>query len=265
MNTLKNNHRVALVLGGGSARGLAHLGVLKVLKREKIPVDFVVGTSVGSLIGAIYALDLPLKQSIAVAEKLTWKDLNDFVLSKMGLLQGRDLEKLIGETINWKRFEDLKIPLAIVTTDVEKGEEVVFTSGNLVKMIRASCSVPGAFVPVKFEGRLLIDGGIKNTVPVSVARKMGASFIIASDVGFCVRKGSVNNIFQVIFQAVQIMGQELNNYQAMSADIAIRPHLGDMDQLAFHRGKEAIEQGEKAAEEALPYLLQSLKHKGIIP
>ncbi len=263
MSIADNNHKVALVLGGGSARGIAHLGVLKVLKREKIPVDLVVGTSVGSLMGAVYALDIPLEQSIDIATHITWKDLSDFVISKTGLLEGRDLEKIIGKSINWKTFEDLKIPLAVITTDVEKGEEVVYTSGNLVKIIRASCSIPGVFIPSRIDGRLLIDGGIKNTVAVSVAREMKADFVIAVDVGFCIKKGSVKNIFQVIFQAVQIMGQELNNYQTMLADVAIRPDLGDLDQLAFDRAKEAIDKGEKAAEETLPYLIKRLKEKGI--
>ncbi len=240
MNLSNNNRKVTLVLGGGSARGIAHLGILKVLKREKIPVDLIIGTSVGSLMGAIYALDLPLDQSIETALHITWKNLSDFVISKIGLLEGRDLERIIGNTIDWKNFEDLKIPLAIVTTDVENGEEVVYTSGNLVKLIRASCSIPGVFIPVRIDGRLLIDGGIKNTVPVSVAKKMQPSFIIAVDVGFCIKKGSIGNIFQVIFQSIQIMGQELNNYQSILADVVIRPDLGDIDQLAFHRGKEAI-------------------------
>ena len=259
-----NNHKVALVLGGGSARGIAHLGVLKVLKREKIPVDLVVGTSVGSLMGAVYALDSPLDSAIDTALHTSWKNLSDFVISRMGLLEGRDLEKIIATSVGWKKFEDLKIPLAIVTTDAETGEEVVYTSGNLIKLIRASCSIPGVFIPVKIENRLLIDGGIKNTVPVSVARNMQADFVIAVDVGFCIKRGPLRNIFQVIFQAVQIMGQELNNYQTIPADVAIRPDLGDLDQLAFDRAKEAIEKGEKAAEETLPYLIKSLKERGII-
>lgn len=259
-----DNHKVALVLGGGSARGIAHLGVLKVLKREKIPVDLVVGTSVGSLMGAVFALGLSLEPAINTAMNTSWKNLSDFVISKMGLLEGRDLERVIGNSIGWKNFEDLKIPLAVVATDAEKGEEVVYTSGNLVKIIRASCSIPGVFIPVRLDGRLLIDGGIKNTVAVSAAKRMEADFIIAVDVGFCIKKGAVTNIFQVIFQAVQIMGQELNDYQTMSADVVIRPDLGDLDQLAFHRAQEAIEKGEKAAEEALPYIKKRLEEKGIV-
>lgn len=259
-----NNHKVALVLGGGSARGIAHLGVLKVLRREKIPVDLVVGTSVGSLMGAVFALGLPLEPAIDTALHITWKNLSDFVISRMGLLEGRDLEKIIGNSIDWKTFSDLKIPLAIITTDVDTGEEVVYTSGNLIKTIRASCSIPGVFIPARIDNRLLIDGGIKNTVPISVARSMQADFVIAVDVGFCIKRGPIRNIFQVIFQAVQIMGQELNNYQTMSADVAIRPDLGDLDQLAFYRASEAIEKGEKAAEEALPQLIKLLRERGII-
>jgi NTE family protein len=252
--------QTALVLGGGAARGIAHIGVLKVLKRHKIPVDMVVGTSIGSIMGAAYALGIPLKNIEKVALRTTWKDLADFVLSKTGFLEGRNLEKIIREVIENKGFEDLKMPLAVVATDIENGEEVVITSGDLVRSIRASCSIPGIFIPMRIDGRMLVDGGLRSTVPSEAAKRMGAAFVIAIDVGYCVRKGKITNIFQVLFQSTQIIGNELNKHERRPSDVVIEVPLGeDMHQMAFDRAAEIISIGEKAAEIAMPALLAKMK------
>ncbi|MBI1976800.1 MAG: patatin-like phospholipase family protein [Candidatus Omnitrophica bacterium] len=251
--------KVALVLGGGSARGLAHLGCLQVLEREGITCDLVVGASIGSLLGAIYALGIPLAKAEKRALRTDWRDIVKLRISKFGLSDGRGLEQIIREEIEDKKFEDLKIPLAVVTTDIERGEEVVFTSGPLSKVILASCSLPGIFAPVRIGDKLLLDGGIKHTVPVGVARRLGATFVIACDVGFCVRTGKIQNVFQILVQAFQIKGQELNYYQSMTADVVIRPDLKDIDQASFHRGKEAMDAGVKATEEAMAELKRKLK------
>lgn len=265
MNKLKGERRIALVLGGGSARGFAHIGALKAFKRHNIPVDFVVGTSIGALVGAIYCLKIPLKKAEEIALHTTWYGLADFVISKKGFLEGRNLENIIRASIDDKGFEDLKMPLAVVATDIENGEEVVITSGDLGRVIRASCSIPGIFIPVRVDGRLLVDGGLKNSVPSSVARKMGASFIIAVDVGFCIRKGKISNIFQVVFQSIQIIGNELNKHQSKEADFAIKVHMDeDIDQMAFDKAAQIISAGEQAAEEVIPALLTQLKDEGLL-
>lgn len=257
--------KIALVLGGGSARGIAHIGVLKVLKYNNIPVDFIVGTSIGSLLGAVYALDIPLAKAEGVALRTRWWHLTDFVISKTGFLEGMNLEKIIKEITEDKGFDDLKMPLAIVTNDIENGEEIVFTTGNLARVIRASCSVPGVFIPVRLGGKLLVDGGLKSSVPSEVARRMGADFIIAVDVGFCVRKGRISNIFQVLFQSIQIIGNELNKFQSRQADFVIKAHLADdIDQMAFDKAAEIISAGERAAEEAIQPLLSQLHEEGLI-
>ncbi|MFH1868711.1 MAG: patatin-like phospholipase family protein [Candidatus Omnitrophota bacterium] len=261
----KSDKKIALVLGGGSARGIAHIGVLKVLKYHNIPIDFVVGTSIGSLMGAVYALDIPLAKVEKIALKTNWWNLTDFVISRMGFLEGMNLEKLIREITENKGFEDLKIPLAIVTNDIENGEEIVFTTGNLRKVIRASCSVPGVFIPVRLGGKLLVDGGLKSSVSSEVARRMGADFIIAVDVGFCIRKGRISNIFQVLFQSIQIIGNELNKHQSKQADEVIKVHLSDdIDQMAFHKAAEIILAGERAVEEAIGPLLSHMKEEGLV-
>ena len=256
--------KIVLVLGGGSARGLAHIGVLKVLKRNKIPVDIVVGTSIGSLIGAIYALGISLKKVEDIAIKTRWWHLTDFAISKIGLIEGLNLQNMIKDVLEDKGFNDTKKPLYVVTTDIENGEEVVLSSGNLTRAIKTSCSIPGIFIPTRIDGRLLVDGGLRSSVPTDVANKLGADFIIAVDVGFCVKKGKITNIFQAVFQAMQIIGSELNKHEARHSNLLIKVRLKeDMDQMAFNRAKEIIDFGEKAAEEMIPALKTAMKDEGL--
>lgn len=244
----KKKPAVTLVLGGGSARGLAHIGVLKVFEREHIPIDSIVGTSMGALIGAAYAVGLPIKEMEAKAGAFMMNKLLDPTMPRMGLLAGNKLEAMIVELVSNKKFEDCRIPVAVVTTDIETGDEVIHKSGNLVKAIRASCSWPGIFNPVRIDGRLLVDGGIKSSVPTSIARSLGAEYIIAVDVGFCVKKGKVDNIFQMLLQSFQITGEELNKHQSHGADVAIKVILEGIDQTSFNRAKEIIAEGTGATE-----------------
>ena len=261
----EQSKKIALVLGGGSARGLAHIGVLKVLKRNKIPVDIVVGTSIGSLIGAIYALGISLKKVEDIAIKTRWWHLTDFAISKIGLIEGLNLQNMIKDVLEDKSFNDVKKPLYVVTTDIETGEEAVLSSGNLIKAIKASCSIPGIFIPTRIDGRLLVDGGLRSSVPTNVAKKMGADFIIAVDVGFCVKKGKITNIFQAVFQAMQIIGSELNKHEARHSNSLIEVHLSeDMDQMAFDKAKDIIAAGEKAAEEMMPALKTEMQEEGLL-
>jgi NTE family protein len=255
----KSRKKVALVLGGGGARGLAHIGILKVFEREGIKVDMVVGTSMGAVVGAVYSIGLPASHMEKRAATLSWTDLFDPTIPKMGLVEGEKLEAVIRDLVEDKTFLDTKVPLALVTTDIERAEEVVHTSGNLIKVARASCSWPGIFTPQRVDGRLLVDGGIKNSVPVSVARQLGADLIIACDVGFCVTTDvEINNILRLILQSFQIMGEELNTHLARFADIVIEPDLGHLDQAAFNRASDIIYKGQEAAEKMLPRIQKKL-------
>ncbi len=259
LKLFKRSKRACLVLGGGSARGLAHIGVLKVFEREKIPVSSVIGTSMGALIRPGYALGIPAVEMEARALKFTSSMLMDWTMPRMGLLSGEKLETAIMDIIGHRTFKDCRIPLHIVTTDIEKGEEVVYSDGNLIKVIRASCSWPGIFNPVGMGGRLLVDGGIKNSVPTKIANKLETTdFMIAVDVGFCVRQDRITNIFQMIIQSFQIMGHELNRYQASEADAVINVELNDLDQVSFNRSKEAIAKGELAAESKIKMIKKEL-------
>lgn len=243
----KKKRHVTLVLGGGSARGLAHIGVLRALEKEKIAVDRIVGTSMGALIGSAYALGMTTAEMQHKAAKFSVNKLLDPTLPKLGLLAGDRLEKIIRTLIDHKTFTDCKIPMVVVTTDIETGEEVIYQQGDMCKVIRASCSWPGIFNPVLLDGRLLSDGGIKNSVPTRIAKSLGSDYIIAVDVGFCVKKGKIDNIFQMILQSFQITGEELNKYQSKEADCLIKVELGHIDQVSFDRAEEAVTIGMSAA------------------
>ncbi|MFH1594198.1 MAG: patatin-like phospholipase family protein [Candidatus Omnitrophota bacterium] len=250
--------KVGLALGGGAARGIANIGVLKVLEKERVPIDLIVGSSIGSLIGAAYSLGVPTHTMEKYATKFTWQSLADFSISRTAILRGKRLENIIDSFLGSRGFKDLRIPLAITTTDIESGEEVLHTKGNLKKLIKASCSWPGIFPPVTVEGRMLGDGGIRNSIPVKMAKKLGADIIIAIDIGFCVKKGKLTNLFQMFIQSIQILGEELDKYQSKQADIVIKPKLHDMDQFAFHRAREAIHDGERAARAALSKIREKI-------
>lgn len=250
----------ALVLGGGSARGLAHIGVLKVFEKEKIEFDLVVGTSIGAFIGAYYALGGDMINAEKMALEFNAKaNLDVMIPPTVGLIKGERIYNIIKKFVGEKTFSDTKIPLAVVATDIEKGQEYVFTKGSLADAVRASCSYPGIFIPRRINNHLLVDGGIINTVPVSVARNMGAGVVVAVDVGFCVKVGEITNIFSVILQAFQITGDALNRYQSMYADIVIRPDLMEIDQLDFPSAALAIQKGEVAALENLKALKRKMR------
>lgn len=256
----KKAKKVALVLSGGSARGIAHLGVAKVLRREGFKFDLVVGTSIGSLVGAAYCLDIPMEDVERVALKTTAMDLLDITVSRMGLTEGNRLENIIQQVIKDRSFGDVKIPLAITAVDIETGEEVYFTSGDLIKTIKASCSLPGIFKPVELNGRSLIDGGMRQHFPTDIAKKLGADFLIGVDVGFCIKKGKINSMFGIIMQSIQIIGEELSKHQSSKADILIMPELGDdIDQMAFNKTAFIIKKGEEAAEGMLPILRKRVR------
>lgn len=251
--------RVTLVLGGGSARGFGHVGVLKVLERERIPIDTIVGTSMGSLVGAVYGLGIPIMRMEEKMYRFTVDRLVDFKMPRLAILEGKKMEHAIADLMEGKGFSDMKIPLYVIATDIEANKEVILSSGDLVRSIRASCSWPGVFKPVEIGGTMLVDGGLKNSVPTRIAKELGGEFIIASDVGFCVKHGRIDGIIPMLIQTFQIMGEELNRYQANLADVAIRPQLGDIDQAAFHRAREAVIKGEEAAAAKIPEIRAKLE------
>jgi len=254
---------VILALGGGAARGLSNIGVLKVLERhfgrDEMPFDMIIGTSIGSLIGAAYSLGVPLDEMERKALKFNWPNIADVGLYATGLLKGDRLEEIIRDIIGHHSFSQMKVPFALTTTDIETGEELIHTSGDLIKLIRASCSWPGVFTAVPIEGRLLADGGVRNSIPTKAAHKFDATFIIAVNPGFSVKKQKINNVVNAMVQAVQIMGEELNTYQSKAADITIKAELKDIDQFDFHKAAVIIKEGERAAEDNVKSLKRNLR------
>ncbi len=250
--------KATLVLGGGSARGLAHIGVLQVLEREGIAIERIVGTSMGALVGAAYSVGIPVKQLEEKAYTFTLNQLLDPTVPKMGLLAGEKLEAVIKGVLEGRTFNDCRIPLSVVVTDIESNEELAYEKGDLAKIIRASCSWPGIFNPVRLDGRLLVDGGIKNSVPTKMAKVFRPDYMIAVNVGFYVKDGRIENILQMILQSFQIMGHELNRYQASSANISIEVEMNDVDQTAFNKSRETVAAGVRAAETKIARIKQDL-------
>ena len=183
LDIFKKHKKVTLVLGGGSARGIAHIGVLKVLVREKIPISRIVGTSMGALIGAAYAAGITPEEMEKKAMGVSINKLIDPTVPRMGLLAGNRMQAMIKTLLDNKKFDDCRIPFAAITTDIETGQAVVHQSGDLTTVVRASCSWPGIFTPVKIDGRLLCDGGIKDSVQTDIARNLGEGYVIAVEIG----------------------------------------------------------------------------------
>jgi NTE family protein len=253
---------VGLALGGGFARGFAHLGVLQVLEQNQIPISHIAGTSVGSILGAAYASGAPLARIIDTCRKLRFRDIARWRVSRLGLASNQRLADLIERVFESRHFEDLKIPLAVVATDLTSGEPVVFTQGNLVDAIRASCAFPGLFEPVEIGTRCLADGGLVAPVPTRAARNLGASAVIGVSVGMQDgHRGAPTNIFQVVSRAVNAAQKHQLEIWERHADLVLRPDVQSLAWDDFHRAEEAIEAGAAAARRALPRIEKLLGQK----
>lgn len=253
--------KVALVLGGGTARGFAHVGVIRALEREKIPIDLIVGVNTGSIVGAIYADRKSASELERVALTLEERDIFDynFINPTQGFVRGERLEDFVAKRIPVKEIERLKIPFAAVATDLQSGEAVALTSGSLARAVHASNAIPGIFSSVPHQGKLLVDGGVSDNVPVDVARKLGADVVIAVDLGESGPSVPVNNIFDAIVQSQAVMARQSAAAKTKQADVVIRPKLGNIGLMDFTRKKELLALGVQAAEQALPAIRAKLR------
>jgi NTE family protein len=250
---------IGLALGGGFARGFAHLGVLKVLEQHHIPVSHIAGTSVGSIFGAAYASGAPLARILAASRTIRFRDIARWSVSRLGLASNHRLADLIERVFESKQFEDMKIPLAVVATDLAAGEPVVFRQGPLVEAIRASCAYPGLFEPIQIGTRCLADGGLVAPVPTEAARQLGASLVVGVSVGNQDEsRSSPKNIFQVVARAVAAAQRHQSDAWERSADLVIRPDVQGLSWDDFDRASEAIAAGEAAALAALPRIKKLL-------
>jgi NTE family protein len=258
---------IALALSGGAARGLAHVGVLRALAERNIPVDYIAGTSAGSIVGGAFAAGMSIDEIEVLGRGLRWRDIGRVTMSRLGFQTNERLEQFVRERLPKSRFEDLPIPLAIVATDLKTGGAVVMRDeGDVPFAIRASCAIPGWYVPVvDNEGRQLVDGGLVAIVPVSVARSMGADVVIAIDVNFegaTFLGSSATSVVGVVLQSMLVVQKTASHYQLNSADFVIRPRVGHIRWDEIGRAGELIAAGYEAGRESIP-AIQDLIEKTI--
>ncbi len=252
--------KLGLALGGGGARGLAHIGVLKVLEEEGLAADFVAGTSVGSLIGALYCCGYGWRELAELARSTNWQDLVTFTVPRLGLVNARKLERLVDRLTRGRTIEQLPIPFRAVAVDITAGEEVVLDRGAVAQAVRASASIPGIFEPTPWEGRLLVDGGLLDNVPSAVARGLGADVVLAVNLsGERVKSHPPENILDVMLYSLEVLIYGQGQRGTAAADVQVVPDLAGFSYRNLGRLEEMIERGEQAMRAALPALQRRLR------
>jgi NTE family protein len=251
---------IALVLGGGAAKGFAHIGVIKALEAQGIVPDIVVGTSAGSVVGAMYAAGKSGFELQTLAITLDESQVSDWSLPDRGVLKGDALAAFINKAIGNVQIEKLPKRFGAVATDLASGEPIVFRSGDTGTAVRASSSVPGIFQPVAIRGREYVDGGLVSPVPVRFAREMGATFVIAVDISNKPQMGKTKSSLDVLLQTFAIMGQSLNRSELPLADVVIRPDISQLASADFKTRHLAVLEGEKATAQAMPALKDQLEN-----
>ena len=251
--------KIALVLGGGAVRGFAHIGVLKTLQAQGIVPDIVIGTSAGSVAGALYAAGNSGFDLQRIAFDLDKATVADVSLFGKGLLKGDALQNFINKTVGGKNIEDLKIPFACVATRLDTGEAVLFQRGNVAQAVRASSAVPGVFQPAIINGVEYVDGGLVSPVPVRYAKQMGADFIIAVDVSSPPTTNVSTSTADIVMRSFDIMGKSIRELELPQADILIRPDLSRISSSDLESKHLAILEGEKAALDVIPQIKERLR------
>lgn len=259
----KHRPRLGLALSGGAARGIAHVGVMKVFKEEGILVDFVAGTSAGALVGGALASGMPLEEIEDIGRSLRWRDLGRMTLSRLGVQSGARMEEYIRERFPVTRFEQMPIPFAAVATDLHTGGAIVMRDeGDAAFAIRASCALPGWYVPaVDEQGRQLVDGGLVANLPTAVARSLGAEVVVAVDVNFEGAKflGSPTSVLGVLLQSFIVVQRTAVAHQRQIADVCISPLVGHIRWDEMERADEFIAAGVEAARAAIPTIRELLE------
>jgi len=246
---------IGVALGGGFARGLSHIGVLKVLEEENIPVDFIAGTSVGAVIGAAYASGISAKELEEIAALVRFKHFSRWTFSRFGLFSNDKMAVFLKKVLRCQTFEDLRIPLAIAATDVVTGDAAVFTSGELIDPVRASCAYPGMFLPVNINGRMYVDGLLAHSVPSMPLRQMGADRVISIYLSaHWVKPQGPRHVFDVIGQCFSIAQERMCGPWKSASDIVLEPAIGEFGYNDFVRAPELIQAGEVVARAVIPQI-----------
>jgi NTE family protein len=253
---LKLPPRIGLALGGGAARGFAHVGVIQVLEEAGIRPSLVAGTSAGSLVAAIYASGKTGAQLQQVAETMEEAAIADWSLQifSRGALRGEALARYVNGQVNFRLIENMPLPLGIVATDLSSGAEALFQRGDTGTAVRASSAVPAVFQPVRISGRDYVDGGLVSPVPVRAARKMGAELVIAVDISSPPDANLAGGTLDILLQTFSIMGKSINTFELRDADVVVRPALTGISSADFGARKRSIEAGRQAMLQALPQL-----------
>ena len=250
--------RVGVALGGGFARGIAHVGVLRVFEENNIPVDLIAGTSVGALVGAAYSSGTTLDELERQGALTHFRDFGRWTISRMGMATNERLEGFLHRFTTVGTFEELKIPFAIVATDLVSGQTVYFTQGELARPLRASCAFPGLFLPVEYEGRVLVDGFLTEAVPTEALRRMGADIVIAIHLDPGQPDQKPKNTIEVIGRSFSIIQEQTPQHWLRYADVILRPAVKDIHWDDFQKTPELVAAGAAAAQIALPEIKAAL-------
>ncbi len=251
--------RIGLALGGGAARGFAHIGVIKVLEAQGIHPEIIVGTSAGAVVGALYAAGNNGFELQKLAIKLDESRISDWSMPDRGVLKGELLQQFVNDAVGQRPIEALKKSLGIIATNLNSGESILFRTGNTGMAVRASATVPGIFRPVSINGQEYVDGGLSSLVPVRSVRQMGADLVIAVDISARPGNQPVKGTLDILLQTFTIMGQNLARYELKDADIVIRPQVGGVGSTDFLARHDSILEGEKAAQAALPQIREAIR------
>ena len=260
--------KIALVLGAGASKGFAHVGVLKILENNKVPIQMIVGTSVGSFVGSLYAYGYDAYALQKISISMERSDVGELTIPDNGFLKGERLRDYINTKVHNSPIQKLKIPFYAVATDIKTGKSVVFNTGNTGMAVQASCSSPGVFQPARFSGATYVDGGVVKPLAVDVARTFGADIVIAVDISSGIDSIVPTSTTETIMKSIQIMYNNMSQTPISQADVVIKPNVSFVGSADFSHRNEAIMEGEKAALAAMPTinaLLAKLRQEGRLP
>jgi NTE family protein len=248
---MRKRKNIGLALGGGAVFGAAHVGVLRAIEEKNIDISYISGTSIGALVAALWAFGIGWEKIAGLAKDTKWLDISSVSLSKCGILSNRGIRKLINENIGDSTFEDAKIPLAMIATDISNGEKVVLRKGNVADAVMASACIPGVFIPVEINDRLLVDGGIVENIPLSPLEEMGAKYIIGVDLNSNHQYQKPKNIIEVMLNSFHFTLKAAAKLQTEEADLLLQPDLSGYNRIDLDQVDNLIDIGYKLAMEKL--------------
>ena len=253
---------IGLALSGGTAKSIAHVGVIKALVEAEIPIDYIAATSGGSVVGAFYASGMPMSSIVDVANKLSWSRLVSIRLTRLGFISSKRIEDFVKSVIGDITFDDLKTPCYVMATDLETGKKKAFHSGKIARAVRASCSIPQIFLPVEIDGHYYVDGGFSEYLPVNTLKEIDEMFVIAINLAH--GKGMYRRPKNYLQLAIHMMGLiAKTNYKASAerADILIHPHMDNYSPFDFDTSEQLVDLGYQQTKARIPEIVEQWKHR----